>query len=218
VDRVTEAHLGGFPLTRSLEAPDSERKERIGDLPSTFTDELTRQFLREADTAAVALLREHPRPLYITGAQEALALLAEVGGIAGRAVRVPHGGLAQGTPDSVWQAVSPVREDEARKAAEDVLAELEAARGRKEFTAGVDEVHQSALDGRVRLLAVEDDYRTTVRDDGDHLIPAESEDLDARDDIVDEIVEQCLETGAEVRFVPNGTLGEGVGVAGVLRY
>jgi peptide subunit release factor 1 (eRF1) len=49
-------------------------------------------------------------------------------------------------------------------------------------------------------------------------MPADSGDLDAREDIVDEIVEQCLETGADVRFVPDGTLGGADGIAGVLRY
>ena len=59
----------------------------------------------------------------------------------------------------------------------------------------------------------------TVRDDGgDHLVPAATGDFDAREDIVDEIVEQCLETGADVRFVPDGTLGDADGIAGVLRY
>ena len=96
--------------------------------------------------------------------------------------------------------------------------ELEAARGRKAFAAGVDEVWRSAREGRIRLLAVEENYRITVRGDGDHLIPAESGELDAREDIVDEIVEQCLETGAEVRFVPDGTLADSQGIAGVLRY
>ena len=47
---------------------------------------------------------------------------------------------------------------------------------------------------------------------------SEGGDLDAREDIVDEIVEQCLETGAEVRFVPDGTLDAEQGIAGVLRY
>ncbi len=97
--------------------------------------------------------------------------------------------------------------------------ELESARGRKAFAAGVDEVWRSAREGRIRLLAVEENYRAMVRgEDGDHLIPAESGDLDAREDIVDEIVEQCLETGAQVRFVPDGTLGDAQGIAGVLRY
>ncbi len=93
------------------------------------------------------------------------------------------------------------------------------ARGRRSYAAGLDEVWQNARDGRVRLLAVEENYRATVRDNaGDHLVPAMSGDLDAREDIVDEIVEQCLETGADVRFVPDGTLGDATGIAGILRY
>lgn len=97
--------------------------------------------------------------------------------------------------------------------------ELETAKGRRAFAAGVDEVWQNATAGRVRLLAVEENYRVTVRDDGgDHLVPADTDDLDARDDIVDEIVEQCLDTGAQVRFVPDGMLGDAAGIAGVLRY
>lgn len=219
VDRVAEHHAGGFPLTRSRENFDAERQERIGDLPSTFRDEGTRHFLREADTALGKVLREDPRPLYITGETAALSALDEVGSVTKDAVHVPHGGLAHGTPDAVWQAVRPLIAAEARKSTDAVARELESARGRRAFAAGVDEVWQSAREGRVRLLAVEENYRVTVRDDaGDHLVPAASGDLDAREDIVDEIVEQCLETGADVRFVPDGTLGGADGIAGVLRY
>jgi hypothetical protein len=218
-DRVTEDHTGGFPLTRSRENFDAERQEQIGDMPSTFRDEGSRQFLREVDTALSAVLREHPRPLYVTGEPAALSLLDEVGSITKKAVHVPHGGLAHGTPEAVWQAVRPVLAAEDRKNVDAVSRELESARGHKAFAAGVDEVWQNASDGRIRLLAVEENYRVTIRDvGGDHLIPAESGDLDAREDIVDEIVERCLDTGAEVRFVPDGTLGDASGIAGVLRY
>ncbi len=165
-----------------------------------------------------ALLRQHPRPLYVTGEPAALSLLCESGTATKDAVHIQHGGLAHGTHEQVWQAVRPVLEEEARKETQDVARSLESARGRKEFAAGVDELWQSAREGRVRLLAVEENYQVTVRDAGDHLIIAEDEDLDAREDIVDEIVEQCLETGAEVRFVPDGTLADADGMAAVLRY
>ncbi|MGF1239207.1 chemotaxis protein [Streptomyces sp. 2-6] len=218
--RVVEDRVGGFPRTRDLtENFDAERQEQIGDAPSTFRDERTHRFLREADAAMGVVLRRHPRPLYITGEPGALAVLDELGGVARRAVHVQHGGLAHGSPDAVWRAIRPVQEEQARRETEAVARELEAARGRKEFAAGVDELWRTAREGRVRLLAVEENYRVTVRDDaGDHLVPAEGDDLDAREDIVDEIVEQCLETGAEVRFVPDGMLGDEQGIAGVLRY
>ncbi|MEU4656868.1 chemotaxis protein [Streptomyces sp. NPDC023723] len=217
-DRVVEERADGFPMTREPADFDPERMERIGDAPSTFRDEGTRQFLRDADTALARLLRTRPRPLYVTGTEAALALLREAGDAARGAVHVPHGGLAHGTPEAVWQAVRPLLAAEARRAAEVVTGELDSARGRREFAAGVDELWQSALAGRVRLLAVEENYRTTVVDAGDHLEPAGPGDLDAREDIVDEIVERCLETGAEVRFVPDGTLRDADGIAGVLRY
>ena len=219
VDRVTEEHTGGFPRTRSRENFDAERQEQIGNMPSTFRDEGTRHFLRDADTAMSAVLREHPRPLYVTGEPAALACIDEVGIIAKEAVHVPHGGLAHGSPAAVWQALQPVIATQDRRDVDTVSRELVAARGRRTFAAGVDEVWQNAADGRIRLLAVEENYRVTVRDDaGGHLVPAESGDLDAREDIVDEIVERCLDTGAEVRFVPDGTLDDAQGIAGVLRY
>ncbi|CAM5742921.1 hypothetical protein SHIRM173S_09544 [Streptomyces hirsutus] len=217
-DRVTEEHAGGFPLTRAVENFDPERLEQVGDQPSAFRDEGTRRFLREADTAMGAILREHPRPLYITGEPAALSLLGEAGGVTRDAVQVQHGGLAHGTPDAVWQALRPVLESEARKSTEGVRRALETARGRKRFAAGVDELWQNTREGRVQLLAVEENFRATVREAGEHLVAAESGDLDAREDIVDELVEQCLETGAEVRFVPDGALGDAERIAGVLRY
>jgi hypothetical protein len=218
-DRVTEHHGGGFPLTRSRDNFDAERQERIGDLHSTFRDEGMRQFLREADTAMGAIVRGDARPLYVTGESAALSLLDEVGSVTKGAVRVPHGGLSHGTPEAVWQAVRPLVAAEARRSTDTVARELDSARGRKAFAVGVDELWQSARQGRVRLLAVEENYRVTVRgDDGAHLVPAVSGDLGAREDIVDEIVEQCLETGADVRFVPDGALADADGMAAVLRY
>ncbi|MBL1084606.1 chemotaxis protein [Streptomyces actinomycinicus] len=217
-DRVVEDRSGSFPLVRDRVNFDAERQERIGEVPSTFRDEGTRQFLREADTALSTVLREQPRPLYVTGDPAALSLIDEVGSVAKAAVHVPHGGLAHSGPDAVWQAIRPVLEAEATKDTGSVVRELTSARGHRTFAAGLDELWQSAREGRVRLLAVEENYRATVRDLGEHLVPADPGDLDARDDIVDEIVEQCLETGADVRFVPDGTLADADGIAGVLRF
>ncbi|MGW1807860.1 baeRF3 domain-containing protein [Streptomyces sp. NPDC002078] len=216
--RVVAESSGGFPLERRQENFDAERQMQIGDQPSAFRDEGTRHFLREADTAMAALLRDQPRPLYITGEQAALSLLEEVGSTAKEATLVPRGGLAHAGPEAVWQALRPVLEEETRKDTTAVVRELTSARGHKTYAAGLDELWQSARDGRIRLLAVEENFRATVSDLGEHLVPAEPGDLDAREDIVDEIVEQCLETGAEVRFVPDGTLGDANGIAGVLRY
>lgn len=216
---VTEATGGGFPMTRSLENPDVEREERIGDTPSTFRDEEVRHFLRDADAALHAVLRKDPRPLYTTGEDAALALLADAGTAAATAVHIHHGGLAHGPPDAVARAVAPALDAAARRETGAAIEALDDARGRRAFAGGVDEVWAKVSDGRVRRLVVEENYRITVRPaDDDHLIPAEDDDPRARHDIVDEIVEKALDTGAEVTFVPDDALADHDRIAAVLRY
>ncbi|MET9922907.1 chemotaxis protein [Streptomyces sp. NPDC006435] len=217
-ERVVETERDGFPLTRSLEDPDAERKERIGDLPSTFRDEATRQFLREAHEKLRAVLAAEPRPLYVLGSAEALALLEELGPPAPETVAVEHGGLADGPAAEVHRAVEPSRTARETAAVSAVVTELDAARGRREFAGGIDEVWLAAKEGRARVVAVEDDYRTVVREEGGHLEPAGSGEPGARDDMVDEIVERALDTGADVRFVPADTLADEGRIAAVLRY
>ncbi|MFF8377766.1 chemotaxis protein [Streptomyces sp. NPDC015661] len=217
-ERAAEATDDGFPLTRSLEDPDAERKERIGDLPSTFQDEATRQFLRDAHERLRRVLAADPRPLYVVGSAAALALLEELGPLGAGTVTIQHGGLAAGPAAAVHEAVTPSLAARQAATASTVVAELDVARGQKQFAGGIDEVWQAVKQGRVRLLAVEDDYRTVVREKGDHLELATADDPAARDDMVDEIVEQALETGAEVRFVPGDTLVDQQRIAAALRY
>ncbi|MGW1893217.1 baeRF3 domain-containing protein [Streptomyces sp. NPDC002004] len=215
---VVEVRMGGFPRTRPLlENPDAEREEQIGDVPSTFRDEGTRHFLREADTALKGVVGS-PSRLYVAGEAAALAALADVGSVGAKAHHVPHGGLAHATPEAVWQALRPVVQEQREQEIADTLREVENSHGRREFAAGVDEVWQNVAAGRVGLLVVEEDYRVTVREEGNHLVPAEPGDTDSREDMVDEIVEQALEKGADVRFVPDGRLGDSSGIAAVLRY
>ncbi|MEK2477325.1 chemotaxis protein [Streptomyces noursei] len=225
LDRLTEVRRGAFPLTRSLVDPDPEDQLQVGEVPSTFRDEHTRKFLREADTALATVLKADPRPLYVVGKAAALSLLDDAGtvmrggtGTKVTVTQVPQAGLAAGPPESLWQAVRPYAEKRAEAEVADVLAELDRARGRRAFAAGLDEIRQNAETGRVALLAVEENYRETVRDTGGHLMPAASGERDAVDDIVDSIVERSLDTGAEVRFVPDGVLAEVGGIAGTLRY
>ncbi|MFC9396882.1 chemotaxis protein [Streptomyces sp. NPDC057027] len=217
-ERAAEAASDGFPLVRSLEDPDAERKERIGDLPSTWQDEATRQFLRDAHQRLRAVLDADPRPLYVIGSPAALALLEELGPLSPGTVTIQHGGLAAGPAAAVHEAVTPSVTARQAAAASTVVAELDAARSGKQFAGGIDEVWQAVKEGRVRLLAVEDDYRTVVREEGGHLEPAGADDPSARDDMVDEIVEQALETGTDVQFVPHDTLAGQQRIAAALRY
>ncbi|MBO1418453.1 chemotaxis protein, partial [Streptomyces sp. FH025] len=219
LDKVSEERGYGFPLVRTFENPDPERRERIGDTPSTFSDEETRIFLRQADTEVARVLAADPRPLYVVGDAPALALLDAVGPIAKEAAaQIQHGGLAQADVETVHRVVEPAVRAHAERERDDILAQLDKARGRQEFAAGLDEVWRAAGEARIFRLVVEENYRATVRDDGEHLVPAEAQEPGAREDIVDEVIERGLDTGAQVTFVPDGTLGDTLGIAAVLRH
>ncbi|MEU6854730.1 chemotaxis protein [Actinacidiphila alni] len=217
-ERVTAHTAGAFPMTRSLPEPDIEREEQIGDRPSTFNDEETRRYMREVAEALGSVLDAEPRPLYVVAEAEALTVLDDMSPAAKEAAHVLQGGLSKGPAEAVRQAVRDAVRERAEQEVADVLGELDAARGRRAFAAGVDEVWQSVVEGRAAVVVIEDNFRTTVRDDADHLVPAATGDPGARDDIVDEIAEQALDTGARVRFVPDGTLADSDHLAAVLRY
>lgn len=217
--RVTEEKDHGFPVMRVYDEPDPERREQIGDVPSTFRDEETKTFLREADTEAGKVLAADPRPLYVVGEGAALTLL-DAGGPIARATtaQIPHAGLAGADPATVHRVVEPAVRAHAEGEIGDALRQLDAARGRKAFTSGLDDVRQAAESATIAHLVVEENFRTTVRDAAEHLVPAEPGDPGAREDVVDEVIERALGTGAQVSFVPDDTLTDEARIAAVLRY
>ncbi|MFF4284285.1 chemotaxis protein [Streptomyces sp. NPDC001633] len=218
-ERVTEEAGHGFPLVRTPDVPDPQRQERTGGTPSTFSDEETKTFLRQADTEIGKVLATDRRPLYVVGDASALALLDAVGSIAKEATeQIRHGGLAHADAETVRQVVAPALRAQADREIDDALARLDAARGRQEYAAGLDEVWQAAGDGRITHLVVEEQFRAIVRADGEHLVPAEADEPGAREDIVDEVIERSLDTGAQVTFVPDDTLSQAGHVAAALRY
>ncbi|MEU1277104.1 chemotaxis protein [Streptomyces sp. NPDC005805] len=213
---------GRFPLVRAEEEDDPQREERQGDTPGLYADERTRQFFREVDAALGAALDADPRPLFLVGLPPALSLLADSGTAAGRAEgSVGKGGFAEGPATALAEEVRPALDAYRASVAEAADRRLDAARGRRAFAAGLDEVWGAVRDERAGLVVVEEHFQRTVRVTDDHLQPvdpARADDPSVREDIVDELVERALDAGAEAVFVPDGSLTGHGGVAAELRY
>ncbi|MEU0372758.1 chemotaxis protein [Streptomyces sp. NPDC006283] len=215
---------GGFPKVLPQEPPNPQREERQGDTASTFTDETTRQFMRDVDNAIAAVLAAEPRPLFLVGLAPALALLEEASTAArplSPAARLVKGGLTDGPAPELLKELRPALDEYRRAEASRVEERLDAAIGRHAFAAGLDEVWQSVGEGRAGLVVVEEHYQRTVRVDGGHLRPADDSEVTdpaVREDIVDELVERALDRGAEVVFVPDDELKSHDRVAAELRF
>lgn len=215
---------GGFPLSAPHEEPNPQREERIGDTPSTYSSEDTRNFLRTVDEALRGVMAADPRPLFLVGLPQALSLLDEVGESAKPAVgRVAKGTTADTTAPELLKEVSPALEDWRAQAAAEVRSRFDNARSSRSFAGGLDEVWLAVREGRAGLIAIEEHFATTVRVTDGHLEPAGPDatpdtDGQVREDIVDELVEAALDNGCEVSFVADDSLAGHGRIAAVLRF
>ncbi|GGJ78065.1 hypothetical protein GCM10011583_06930 [Streptomyces camponoticapitis] len=223
-ESLQEHRADGFPMTPPEETWDVEREERIGDTPSTFTDEETRKFLRSVDEALAAVLAARPLPFHLVGVAPALALLEDAGTTARSAAgRLAKGGLTDGPAHVLWKAVRPVVDQYGRNEETEALARLDDAKGRRTFAAGLDEVWEAVRERRAGLVAVEEHFQRSARIGDGHLIPVDGEDgaalgREVQDDIVDELVESALDGGAQVMFLDDDMLAGHGRIAAMLRY
>ncbi|GJF27366.1 hypothetical protein KNE206_00660 [Kitasatospora sp. NE20-6] len=221
-----EHEADGFPAEAEGPDWDVQREERVGDQPSTFSDEDTRRFLRTVDAALGTVLAADPRPLFLVGLAQAVSLLQEVGTgkAAGKAVAtVLKGGLTDGPDRLLLQELTPAMAEFARHESDRVGSALDAARSRRAFAAGLDEVWEAVCEGRAEMVAVEEHFQRTVRLTDGHLTPLDDGSTGGwedgvREDIVDELVETALDKGAEVVFLPDEQLSAHERIAAVLRY
>ncbi|WP_328908393.1 chemotaxis protein [Streptomyces sp. NBC_00234] len=223
-DAVHQEERSGFPLKAPHEAPNPQREERIGDTPSTFSNEDTRQFLRTVDEQLRTLLAADPRPLYLVGLAPALAMLDEVGEASKSAAgRVTKGAPADTAPAELLKELRPALDSHRKRTAEEIEGRLDVARGSRSFAGGLDEVWAAVREGRAGLVAVEEHFQTTVEVTDEHLEPVapgavQGATGDIREDIVDELIEAALNSGSEVVFLADDSLSEHGGIAAALRY
>ena len=222
---VLRQHEGdGFPAAPEALEWDVQHEERTGDQPSTFSDEETRRFLRTVDSSLGTLLGRDPRPLFLVGLPEALSLLQESGtATAAPAGTVPKGGLTEGPAHALLNETAPARTGFVHSEEQRVRTALDTARSRKAFAAGLDEVWELVREGRAQLVAVEEHFQRTVQLTDGHLTPLDGDPAGTwedgvREDIVDELVEAALDTGAEVFFLPDDQLQQHHRIAATLRY
>ncbi|MEU7133682.1 hypothetical protein [Streptomyces sp. NPDC046261] len=189
--------------------------------------ERERQYMRKVAGALMPVLERSRRPLYVVGLREQIALFEKV--FPARdviAARVENGGAVGKSAHDLLTLLHPAFDERRSSRRGEVLRRLDDARGSRRFTSGLDEIWQTVRQGRVALLAVEDHYQVTARVDGNggHPVKVESptEPLAAdpaiREDVVDEIVETALNSGADIEFVPDDTLAGEDRLAAVLRY
>lgn len=236
--RLREVRTHGFPDAPAIPSPQDAVPGPIPRAqPYEAHEEYVKQYLRAVDKNLGRALKAHSGlPLFVVGGDKILAAFLEVSGhreaVAGT---VPLTGMDKDSPADLAQRIAPaVRAYRAEQVA-GAMTELADARSQNRYVGGPAEVWTAVADKRVHRLLVEEGLLIAGRTgiDGRELetvpypepvtLPQPKEDFEppqrgVATDIVEQMVEDAVDGGALVVFVPDGTLTDAAGVAGVLRY
>ena len=236
--QLTEVKRHGFPDAPQIPSPEDSLPGPIPhSAPYEGHEERVRQYLRTVDARLRPVLKEHDGlPLFVIGSEKMLSAFKGLNS---------HGDLITGTlpltgmetypAQELAKRLEPLLEDFHAGQVTEAVAELDAARAQDKYAGGAPQVWTAVADKRVHRLVVEEGLAVAGRVGGDGrdlevvsfpepvTLPDPVPDAGppahaagVATDIVEQLVENAMEAGSRVMFVPDGTLS--AGVAAVLRY
>ncbi len=220
-EALTEIKEEGFPLTHEGPGGALPLPGGFGVKQSAHRDERHRQFFRQVDAALKPFLADDPLPVVLVGVDRYLAFFQEVTAHREAILTTLTGSHDKTSAHELGKLVWPLVEANMRRKQQQVLAELDRAVSERKYASTIGEVWRLALEGRGRLLVVEEGFHFPARVDptGLHLTPADDPTApDVIDDAVDEVIEFVLDRQGQVAFVDDGQLAQHQRIALILRY
>jgi hypothetical protein len=219
-DDLIEDKSGKFPMTMNLPGGGMRLGGGKGINASSQQDRFHEEFFRHVDAEYDKVTKDDPLPMAIVGVDRYLAFFRQVSTKNDVAVEI-KGNYDHLTPHDLGKLVWPhVKEALAERRAK-VFDQLDAAIGARKFASTVGEAWRYAHHGRGELLLLEENYHQPAKlsEDGMNILVSDNPtDLDVMDDAADVIVEEVLQKGGRVVFVPDGSLKDHGQVALILRY
>ncbi|MBS2554161.1 hypothetical protein KGQ19_45635 [Catenulispora sp. NL8] len=236
--RLHEVKAYGFPDAPAIPSPEDAVPGPIPRAqPYEGHEEYVKQYLRIVDKNLGRALKAHDGlPVFVIGGDKILAaflgLTTHGDHLAGT---LPLTGMDTDTPADLARRIAPTVEAYRAEQVAEAVNELADARSQNKYVGGPAEVWTAVADKRVHRLLVEEGLLIAGKTDADGrelttvpypepvTLPQPKEDFEPPEpgvatDIVEQLVEDAAESGALVLFVPDGTLSDAAGVAGVLRY
>ena len=236
--RLREVKEHGFPDAPAIPSPEDAVPGPIPRAePYEAHEEYVKQYLRTVDKNLGRALKAHNGlPLFVIGGDKTLAAFLELTIyrelVAGT---LQLTGMDKDTPTDLARRVTPTVEAYRAEQTARAVDELGDARSQNKYVGGPAEVWTAVADKRVHRLLIEEGLLIAGRTGGDGrelttvpypepvTLPRPKEDFEPPEpgvatDIVEQLVENAVEAGTLVMFVPDGTLAGAAGVAGVLRY
>ena len=216
-DDVVEVVTHGFPLSTDIVRRDRRAIAGRFARPTGRDDkEQWRNFYRTVDRALTEASVGDPLPVVLAGVNNSTSLFLEVSRNASLVIGRLDGAHDRDNTHQLGRAAWPILRDHLKARRREVVAELGDALHAGHAVVGIDDVWQSARQGRGRLVVVEEDFRgQPSREIDGGLVPAASAAPEVLVDPVDELIEHVIRSGGSAEFVARDALA-GLGRIGLL--
>jgi release factor family 3 len=215
--RLHEVHGAGFPMASLVPKPGSAPHR---DLPVHETAAAAHRFVfRAVDRNLGERNAADPLPLAVVAPERDLAYFDEVTAHSDSIVARIAGDHTHAHPAEIAALVVPHVQAafEARHAT--AVGTIEQAATEHRVALTIPQIWAAAMEGRGRVLVVEDDFTYPAHVVGGVLVPrGGSDSAHAVEDAVDEIIEAVLLHGGDAVIVGPGRLGQYEPIALALRY
>lgn len=193
-------------------AYENDIPERVANFsdPHDRKEVMLDKFLKNMDDGLSLVLHAYALPLFVVGTPKVLGHFKKISKNNTHIVRTIEGNYTEATEDTLLNVLRPFVNDWKKVKQEDLLLQIEEAKGKNKLATGIKEVWKDAVHKKGRLLVVEKNYMCVAEQGSSEDIiykPTEPyRSFSYIKDAVDDIMEKVLENGGDVEFVDEGVL------------
>jgi len=202
---------------------DRDVAEKVANFSDQSKDKeiLQNKFLKHIDNALSAVLHTNNLPVFLLGAERMLGHFASITANANSIAATIHGNYEEAGPAEIQQLLEPYINAWKAEKNKQVLDEIDQAIKNKKLEAGVKAIWTAVKEKNCSLLIVEKNYMYPADYTGDEKYIQKHDSASVSilniKDAVDDIIEEVIQAGGEVRFVDEGLLNEYLHIA-LVRY
>lgn len=225
---LVETVDGIFPVTRHIPGVEVEWTGSMppgsphgGIDPDQYQTREDREFLQRVDNALDRVMLPSAPPLAIVGVKKNIGLFKTVSRHKDQVIVELQGNYEKLPLHELNQRIRPLVKTALTERQARLLYRLDDSIGFNRYSGGLQEVWSAAQEGRIDSLLLEEDFDCPGWADGNELTVIANNYRNTpgiRDDIVNDIVGQVLDTGGQVFFFDSGTLDRHDHIAAILRY
>ncbi len=223
IDIKTQKPIQGFPYKHDYEVTSDSKQLAYGSgmINSGYITALNKEFMLEIDNLLSQYLQKEDLPLIIMGTDKDRSEFVQTSKHKDNIVGQIEGAFNETSILEIEKEVVKTIKAYQKEQREEALKLLDESVGDSKVSSGLKETWYQALQGRVRILLVEQSYKVfgTINTDNPEFIVLYDERVPfSESDLIDDLIDKVIEHNGKVIFVDDNKLEKYDHVAAILRY